>query len=59
MITLKQFHDKCKELTEQGNEVWIEGRGDGTWRLVIEEKAVTIGDGDNGRTNGEKSLVQN
>ena len=57
MITLKQFHDKCKELTEKGKEVWIEGLGDGHWKLVIEEKTVTIGDGDNGTTNGKKLLV--
>ena len=57
MITLKQFHDKCKEWTEKGKEVWIEGLGDGHWKLVIEEKSVTIGDGDNGTTNGKKLLV--
>ena len=35
-ITLKQFHDKCKELSDQGYEVWISGKGDGTFKLNIE-----------------------
>jgi hypothetical protein len=40
MPTLRQFHNKCKELTEQGYEIWIEGLGDGRWKLVIEGMSV-------------------
>ena len=36
MKTLRQFHNRCRELTEKGYEVWIEGRGDGSFKLVIE-----------------------
>jgi len=57
-LTLKQFHDRCKELSDQGYEVWIEGQGDGRWKLVIEglqiteenRKHIRVGD-TNGRTN--------
>ena len=36
MLTLNQFLERCKEITNQGYEVWIEGLGDGRWKLVVE-----------------------
>ncbi|KKM04653.1 hypothetical protein LCGC14_1762100 [marine sediment metagenome] len=47
-LTLKQFINKCKELTDQGDEVWIEGIGDGRWKLIIER--IEVGD-TNGKAN--------
>lgn len=35
-ITLKQFINKCQELTDKGFNVWIEGNGNSTWRLCVE-----------------------
>ena len=49
-ITLKEFIDQCQEYTDEGLEVWIEGRGDGRWKLVIQEKEVKFGD-EIGKTN--------
>ncbi len=43
-ITLKEFIDQCQEYTEQGYEVYIEGQGDMTWRLVVQDKVIRIGD---------------
>jgi len=51
-LTLKQFHEECRKLTEQGKEIYIEGLGDGRWRLVIEYIEITNKGGDNGtKTN--------
>lgn len=51
MLTLNKFLDRCKELTNQGYEVWIEGMGDGRWKLVIEGLQVR------GDTNVKRSNV--
>ena len=40
-ISLKEFINKVKKLSERFN-VWIEGRGDGTINIIIEEKEVTL-----------------
>ena len=42
MITLKQLTEKIKELNNKGFDVWIEGRGNGTIQLHIEDKYLTI-----------------
>ena len=52
MVTLQQLTKQIEFIQEEYDVyAYFKGRGDGSQMLRIEEKKVTIGDGDNGRTN--------
>lgn len=42
-MTLREFTDKIRKINEHGEvNVWIEGNGDETVKLVFEEKEITL-----------------